>query len=43
MSINWQQYSVIAFIDSNIALATGPGPGKQGPNPRSGQLECVND
>ncbi|MDP9996480.1 L-ascorbate metabolism protein UlaG (beta-lactamase superfamily) [Variovorax boronicumulans] len=23
--------------------ATGPGPGKQGPNPRSGQLECVND
>lgn len=23
--------------------ATGPGPGKQGPNPRSGQLECLND
>lgn len=23
--------------------ATGPGPGKQGPNPRSGQLECVGD
>ena len=23
--------------------ATGPGPGKQGPNPRSGQLECTND
>ena len=23
--------------------ATGPGPGKQGPNPRSGQLECPND
>ena len=23
--------------------ATGPGPGKQGPNPRAGQLECAND
>lgn len=23
--------------------ATGPGPGKQGPNPRSGQLECTGD
>lgn len=23
--------------------ATGPGPGKQGPNPRSGQLECPGD
>ena len=23
--------------------ATGPGPGKQGPNPRAGQLECPND
>ena len=23
--------------------ATGPGPGKQGPNPRSGQLECTAD
>lgn len=23
--------------------ATGPGPGKQGPNPRTGQLECPND
>ncbi len=21
--------------------ATGPGPGKQGPNPRAGQLECT--
>ena len=23
--------------------ATGPGPGKQGPNPRAGQLECAGD
>lgn len=33
-----------AVVKADYGLpATGPGPGKQGPNPRSGQLECTGD